>query len=275
MRLLLVADLHYSLPQFDWVLGNAVHFDVVVMAGDHLDVSSIVDGHSQSLVVGKYFERLRAKTRVLICSGNHDLDAKSESGEKVAQWLSAAQHEGVLCDGESVEIEDTLFTACPWWDGPIVKAAIAAQLASASSTRSGKWIWVHHAPPANSPVSWGGDRYFGDVELKDWIDQYRPEMVLSGHVHQSPFLKQGSWVDRIGSTWVFNAGQLVRRSAGTYCDRYRRGRGILAFGCRKSGGQTKFRAGAAGANGPIDPRLAQSRGSESRSDPSVMVVSCR
>jgi Icc-related predicted phosphoesterase len=207
MRLLLVADLHYSLPQFDWVLGNAVRFDVVVMAGDHLDVSSIVDGHSQSLVVGKYFERLRAKTRVLICSGNHDLDAKSESGEKVAQWLSAAQHEGVLCDGESVEIEDTLFTVCPWWDGPIVKAAIAAQLASASSTRSRKWIWVHHAPPANSPVSWGGDRYFGDVELKDWIDQYRPDMVLSGHVHQSPFLKQGSWVDRIGPTWVFNAGQ--------------------------------------------------------------------
>ena len=32
MRLLLVADLHYSLPQFDWVLDYAVDFDVVVMA---------------------------------------------------------------------------------------------------------------------------------------------------------------------------------------------------------------------------------------------------
>jgi Icc-related predicted phosphoesterase len=32
-------------------------------------------------------------------------------------------------------------------------------------------------------------------------------MVLSGHVHQSPFIKEGSWADRIGSTWVFNAGQ--------------------------------------------------------------------
>jgi hypothetical protein len=30
---------------------------------------------------------------------------------------------------------------------------------------------------------------------------------LSGHVHQSPFVKDGSWVDRIGPTWVFNAGQ--------------------------------------------------------------------
>jgi hypothetical protein len=26
-------------------------------------------------------------------------------------------------------------------------------------------------------------------------------------VHQSPFVKDGSWVDRIGPTWVFNAGQ--------------------------------------------------------------------
>jgi hypothetical protein len=113
----------------------------------------------------------------------------------------------VLCDGESVLIDYTLFTACPWWDGPMVKAAIAAQLAAASSEPRNKWIWVHHAPPANSPVSWGGDRYFGDVELRQWIEQYRPDMVLSGHVHQSPFVKQGSWVDRIGSTWVFNAGQ--------------------------------------------------------------------
>ena len=62
MRLLLVADLHYSLPQFDWVLDMAGRFDVVVMAGDHLDIGSMVDGRAQSIVVDKYFSRLRAKT---------------------------------------------------------------------------------------------------------------------------------------------------------------------------------------------------------------------
>ena len=31
-------------------------------------------------------------------------------------------------------------------------------------------------------------------------------MVISGHVHQSPFIPDGSWFDRLGSTWVFNAG---------------------------------------------------------------------
>jgi hypothetical protein len=31
-------------------------------------------------------------------------------------------------------------------------------------------------------------------------------MVISGHVHQSPFITDGSWFDRLGQSWVFNAG---------------------------------------------------------------------
>lgn len=207
MRLLLVADLHYSLRQFDWVLKIAAGFDVVVMAGDHLDLGSAVDGRAQSVVVRKYFSRLRSEAHLLICSGNHDLDSRSEAGEKVAKWLRGTQNEGAYSDGDSVLIEETLFTICPWWDGPIVRERIGAQLAEASTKRPKQWIWVHHAPPAESPVSWGGDRYFGDIELREWIDQYQPDVVLSGHVHQSPFVNDGSWVDRIGTTWVFNAGQ--------------------------------------------------------------------
>ena len=65
---------------------------------------------------------------------------------------------------------------------------------------------MHHAPPANSPTSWGGKRFFGDVELVQWIERYQPSMVISGHVHQSPFIPDGSWFDRLGSTWVFNTG---------------------------------------------------------------------
>jgi hypothetical protein len=31
-------------------------------------------------------------------------------------------------------------------------------------------------------------------------------MVISGHVHQSPFIADGSWFDQPGASWVFNAG---------------------------------------------------------------------
>ena len=150
MRLLAVADLHYSLPQFDWVLEIAADFDVVVLAGDHLELASIVDRRAQSVVVRKYFSRLRALTRVVTCSGNHDLDAPNETGEKIARWLGGGQTEGVSSDGESFVIDDTLFTICPWWDGPITRAGIcgparrgraaAAQAVDLDPSRSARQI---------------------------------------------------------------------------------------------------------------------------------------
>jgi Icc-related predicted phosphoesterase len=208
MRFLLVADLHYTLPQFDWVLAHAGEFDLVVMAGDHLEVASLVDPLTQSVVVKKYFSRLRAKTRLVVCSGNHDLDVKS-GGEKIAHWLGRSLNDGVLSDGESFTFDDTLFTACPWWDGPLVRAQLGEQLADAAQRRGERWVWIYHAPPDKSPVSWGGQRYFGDVELSRWIERFEPDIVLSGHVHQSPFVPDGSWVDRIGKTWAFNAGHEI------------------------------------------------------------------
>ena len=96
---------------------------------------------------------------------------------------------------------------CPWWDGPLVKQRLEAQLLEDAAKRLlRRWIWVHHAPPTNSPTSWGGKRFFGDVDLVQWIERYQPSMVISGHVHQSPFIPNGSWFDRLGDTWVFNAG---------------------------------------------------------------------
>jgi Icc-related predicted phosphoesterase len=206
MRCLVVADLHYSLPQFDWLLAAAPEFDVVIFAGDALDIGSFVDFRAQILVVKKYLSLLSGMTRVILCSGNHDLDERSAEGEKIARWVSDIRELGIACDGDDLTIGDTHFTVCPWWDGPLVKGRIEAQLRDAAARRAQRWIWVHHAPPANSPTSWGGKRFFGDVELVQWITQYQPSMVISGHVHQSPFIPDGSWFDRLGTTWVFNTG---------------------------------------------------------------------
>ncbi|MCR6736584.1 MAG: metallophosphoesterase [Afipia sp.] len=211
MRCLVVADLHYSLPQFDWVLSAAPHFDVVIIAGDALDIGSFVDFRAQIVVVRKYLARLSELTRVILCSGNHDLDERDEAGEKISRWIGDVGNLGIAHDGDSLTIGDTFFTICPWWDGPRVKEQIGRQLQEAAATHRGRWIWIHHAPAANSPTSWGGARYFGDAELVQWIESHKPDMVLSGHVHQSPFIKDGSWFDRLGDTWVFNVGQQFGR----------------------------------------------------------------
>jgi len=206
MRCLVVADLHYSLPQLDWLLSAAPQFDLVIFAGDALDIGSAVDFRAQIVVVKKYLSLLSGITRVILCSGNHDLDERNPEGEKIARWIGDVRELGIACDGDSLTIGDTLFTVCPWWDGPLVKQRIEDQLREAASLRPKRWIWAHHAPPADSPTSWGGKRFYGDVELVQWIKTYQPAMVISGHVHQSPFIPDGSWFDRLGDSWVFNAG---------------------------------------------------------------------
>jgi Icc-related predicted phosphoesterase len=206
MRCLVVADLHYTLPQFDWLVSAAPQFDLVIFAGDALDIGSMVDFRAQIVVVKKYLALLAAQTKVILCSGNHDLDERNEEGEKFSRWISDVRELGIACDGDNLSIGDTLFTVCPWWDGPLVKQRLAGQLRDASIDRPQRWIWVHHAPPADSPTSWGGKRFFGDVELVQWITQYQPSLVISGHVHQSPFIKDGSWFDRLAPTWIVNAG---------------------------------------------------------------------
>lgn len=206
MKVLLIADLHYALKQFDWALRVAPEFDLVIIAGDLLDNSAHVDGRAQIVVVLKYLQRLATLTKLVTCSGNHDLDARDAGGEKTAKWLGQLRAMNIPADNESIHAGDMLFTICPWWDGPISRSSVAAQLARDAAKRPEKWAWVYHAPPSGSSTSWDGRRSFGDQALAQWIDEYRPDFVFSGHVHTAPFSDGGSWIDRVGSTWVFNAG---------------------------------------------------------------------
>ncbi len=210
MRQLIVADLHYSLRQWDWVVRNAGRFDAVIIAGDLLDITSPVDREAQIIVILKYLARIaRSTPRLLVTSGNHDLDEPTPSGERTAGWLDQARASGVLVDGDSCMSGDCLISLCPWWESDASRQAIERQLARDASRPRRCWIWIHHAPPLGSRTSWNGHKDAGDAALTEWIHQFRPDLVLSGHIHQAPFQEGGSWVDRVDSTWVFNAGYYI------------------------------------------------------------------
>jgi Icc-related predicted phosphoesterase len=209
VKILVVSDIHYSLPQFDWLLQRASDYDLVIIAGDLLDTNSPVDLGTQVVVVLKYLKRIRLGAELLVCSGNHDLDSPNALGEMHASWARALRNMSVGTDGDTVLTGDVTVTCCPWWDGPETLKEIGAQLEAAAEQRRGRWIWVYHAPPPDSPVSWNGHRHFGDQALNGWIAQHQPDIVLCGHVHEAPFARDGSWVDRIGQTWLFNAGRQI------------------------------------------------------------------
>ena len=204
----MVSDLHYTLRQLDWVASVNAEYDLLIVAGDLLDIASIVEPDAQIAVALEYLARFASKTTVVACSGNHDLNARNELDELAAAWLARARTAGVVVDGMRVDADAVMVTVCPWWDGPRTREVVDRQLAAdAALVADRQWAWVYHAPPDSSPTSWTGKRYYGDEDLTRWIGQHGPDIVLCGHVHQSPFMPDGSWIDRIGTTMVFNAGR--------------------------------------------------------------------
>jgi Icc-related predicted phosphoesterase len=208
MRILALSDLHYRLPHYDWLLDAADQVDAVAIAGDLVDVVNPVPHEVQTVVVTDYLRRLRERARVFVASGNHDLDGSADHGEQVAGWLRRTGHD-LHVDGASVDIGDTRFTVCPWWDGPVTRDEVAAQLAAAAVDRPARWVWIYHAPPAGTPLCHDGRRTFPDHELASWIDEHQPDIVVCGHIHQSPWAEGGSWHAQLGRTRVFNAGKQI------------------------------------------------------------------
>ncbi|MES2440142.1 MAG: metallophosphoesterase [Verrucomicrobiota bacterium] len=206
MKMLFVADLHYALKQFDWLFANAPAFDTVVIGGDLLDLASLLDLDTQIVVVEKYLDRISQRTRLLVSSGNHDGDSRNAAQESICRWLLETRTETLHVDGDCVDVGGNLVTICPWWDGDETRAGVEALLVRDSTKERRKWIWIHHAPPDGSPVSWTGRMSAGDANLTKWIARFNPDLVLSGHIHNAPFYAEGAWVDRLGETWVFNPG---------------------------------------------------------------------
>ena len=207
MKLLLVSDLHYTLRHYDWVISRSADYDAVVIAGDLLSVAAPVAPEAQIAAVRATLRKLSSTTRVFACSGNHDLNALNAAGEKTTDWFDVLA-DCMVSDGASALVHDVLVTVLPWWDGPVARGASEKILANVDRGAAARWIWVYHSPP-ESMLSWTGSRHFGDPAVAEWIARWSPDAVLCGHIHQAPFAPDGSWVDRVGSTWVFNPGKQI------------------------------------------------------------------
>ncbi len=198
------------------MLANAADHDLVVLVGDLLDVSSSVPLPAQVSVVLQYLERLAARCPTAVSTGNHDLTGVDDDGERAALWLDAAAALGVATGGAPLVVGDTAVTVCPWWDGPVGRARIEAELAAQAADRqargtaeTSRWIWAYHWPPPDLGVSWVGTKSYGDADLAGWVERFSPDLVLSGHVHQSPWIDGGSWISSLGPTWIVNAGRQI------------------------------------------------------------------
>lgn len=207
MRILAIADLHYALRQFDWVGEQLENFDLLVLAGDLLDLGSAVDLDVQEVVVEKYLRKFASRRMLLTASGNHDIEETRGDGERAAGWMEMLGSPTLKPDYESYQNGDILFTVCPWWDGPDSRAKTEQRLSADAAKSKKTWVWLHHNPPLGTPIAWTGKEDGGDPVALEWIQRYQPDFVFSGHIHNAPFYAAGSWHASIGKTVVFNAGK--------------------------------------------------------------------
>jgi len=191
MRILHVADIHYRLDWFEWISQQSSNYDVLVVAGDLLNMFPCENTplERQAHVVRDWLKTLLKPA--VVCTGNHDtwmtdlrgpMDAFAEGG-----WLQLCKRTGIIVDGQDAEIHGERFAAVKWggsdWPG---RASIV----------------VCHAPPSETRVSMNAEgEDVGDFEVMMRVHEKHPKYVLSGHVHDPM-----DWMTLEGVSYCFNPG---------------------------------------------------------------------
>ena len=225
MRILLLADLHFREPWFRWLAAQRA--DLTVIAGDLLD--GFRAGGLMPQIVGLSGWCAKFPGNLAVSSGNHDgnepggsfdpdslADMPEEKRTLVVKllqaehWMDCLERPGLVTDGRTSLLQTpggaVVVTTIPfnhrmrgnkmadelWQEGQRLRVSSLAP-----------WIVLHHEPPADTTV--GG--IMGDSEVFYKIREYRPDFVVSGHLHDQPY--RGAFADEINGTWCFNPGHPV------------------------------------------------------------------
>lgn len=228
MKLLLVSDLHRDGKKLLWILEDAPPHDAVLIAGDMLDIFSNTAMRMQIDGAKRYRDTLLSEKQwVVWCSGNHDFYVGENTSTDAASpaWMREETAPQFVRDGESRIIGDgrdaAIVTTVPWpvtgndviVDGKSVGyldhiKALLHQGHQLRAEHSLPWIVLHHEPPIGTAVASGYDTAEAGFSRRI-IEAAEPDFSLHGHIHEAPSRKGGSWIDLVGRTVCFNAGQSV------------------------------------------------------------------
>lgn len=68
-------------------------------------------------------------------------------------------------------------------------------------------VYVVHCPPSGTSLDCAfGNQHYGSSGVKDWIASGPKHCVLSGHIHESPFMEGGEWRATINGVPCFQPG---------------------------------------------------------------------
>ena len=191
MRILVVSDLHYRLPHYDWLVGRPPTSTSVALAGDLADVVSPVphrraDGRARQLPRG--------------CSrpgpGPRGLRQPRPRRSRWARRAGGRVAAPVATDGAARRRRGRRRRRHAVHGVPLVGRAGDPRRGRRAARRGGRRpagalglalprTAGRHAAVPRRPAE------FPDQELAAWIEQHQPDLVLCGHIHQAPWADGG------------------------------------------------------------------------------------
>jgi hypothetical protein len=207
MKLLLTADLHFRVDWFQWLIGQAPHYDLICIAGDLLDMFDKKSPKEQAREVTGLINELADIVPVAVCSGNHDNAGGLVSHDRASlyKWLvDLGAHPNIIADGATRKLENLILTTIPYHCSKKEKLIWLDRGSTIRRETGQPWMVLHHVPPkTGSGVS--GE----ESEAAGLLSAYRPDYFVSGHDHAFPYKSGQSWNQRMGEVCGLVPGQLM------------------------------------------------------------------
>ena len=203
MDILLTADLHSKPRWFRWLESQAEKYELIGIAGDLLDLFSSVDPKTQSIAATAFLRRLSSKTKVAVCSGNHDsIDYLANTRVAAPLWLSELNGiKNLITDGQIECLENSLVvTTLPYIDAIDPLRALLLESSKIAREKQIPWLVLNHIPPTMKTTD------AEEAKAGILVKEFQPSYWFSGHVHELPY-GGGTWKSQLGKTTLLNAGQ--------------------------------------------------------------------
>ncbi len=145
--------------------------------------------------------------------GNDDLTECTRSMDRLQSeglLISLSQRVVELEDGTSlggypyVPSADGYYAGWHKSENDIEKDLVALENEAGDPSRT---IFVVHCPPGPSALDWAHrGAHYGSTGVAAWLAHGPKRVVLSGHIHEAPFLNGGVWRETIHDTPCFQPG---------------------------------------------------------------------
>jgi Icc-related predicted phosphoesterase len=247
MRILAVSDIHYNLEWLKWIADQAPLYDVIVIAGDALDLKKQENEASFYEQVYHFHGWAKRLTHSLspyqylaFASGNNDKLKKTERNdedycllktfdekvrelvEKSHRWVELfSNNPQMVSDRQTKNVilkngQEISLTTFPFVESFILADGQGHEnfmIEGGYLNLKKPWIVVHHEPPAGTPLNEHLVRHevdtLGSICIREFIEDCQPTFSFHGHVHSAPVLNVGSFHAKVGKTHCFNPGQIL------------------------------------------------------------------